>query len=190
MSYRKHISGGPSVKQQPSSWPLEVTWLHSMTQLTPDMSATRWIGTSFLLCNPLPFLIALQRKRKEKKKKKRSMKIQTTVERGKEGGKGGQKRGQFTGHVWLQRAHCWVTSVVQNIPWWGGYMSALPLSPVTMAWLLVKASCAPCYQRKLPNLSPNERHCSRHKRTISWKSAFLKNRSNNVSWSNNVSFWV
>lgn len=153
------------------------------------------------VCDPVDrhFLLAMQsfailnssaKKEKGKKKKKRSMKIQTTVERGKEGGKGGKKRGQFTGHVWLQRAHCWVTSIVQNIPWWGGYMSALPLSPVTMAWLLVKASCSPCYQRKLPNLSPNERHCSRHKRTISWKSAFLKNRSNNVSWSNNVSFWV
>lgn len=151
------------------------------------------------VCDPVDrhFLLAMQSfailnssVKKEKGEKKRSMKIQTTVGRGKEGGKGGKKRGQFTGHVWLQRAHCWVAGVVQNIPWQGGYTSALPLSPGTMAWLLVKASCSPCYQRGLPNLSPNERHCSRHKRKISWKSAFLKNRSNNVSWSNNVSFWV
>lgn len=27
---------------------------------TPEISATLWMGTSFLLCSPLPFLMALQ----------------------------------------------------------------------------------------------------------------------------------
>lgn len=27
---------------------------------TPEISATLWIGTSFLLCSPFPFLMALQ----------------------------------------------------------------------------------------------------------------------------------
>lgn len=30
--------------------------------LTPEMSATRWIGTSFLLCSPFPFLMALEKR--------------------------------------------------------------------------------------------------------------------------------
>lgn len=28
--------------------------------LTPEMSATLWMGTSFLLCSPFPFLMALE----------------------------------------------------------------------------------------------------------------------------------
>lgn len=31
---------------------------------TPEISATLWMGTSFLLCSPFPFLMALQVKRK------------------------------------------------------------------------------------------------------------------------------
>lgn len=30
--------------------------------LTPEMSATLWIGTSFLLCSPFPFLMALEKR--------------------------------------------------------------------------------------------------------------------------------
>lgn len=33
---------------------------HLKSTLTPEMSATRWMGTSFLLWSPFPFLMALQ----------------------------------------------------------------------------------------------------------------------------------